>query len=701
MTGYNSIYLSTTESHCGKSLVSLGIMDMVLRRSHRVGVFRPIIKCQGQEDHIDRNLDLLLKYFRLPWDYEETYAWRQIEALDLLAHGDHDELINGVIAKYKALEAKSDFMLIIGSDLSSESAALDFDINVELAQSLGSPVLLLASGAKESSDAIISPILMAIDSFKRKGNQMLGVIINRVDPDKLHEVRADVKAALSGEAEVLGIIPADKDLESPNMGEVVNYLGAEVLYGGDLLNYRVYEYMIIAMKMENYLARLRKWALLVTPGDRGDVILSALQAHASGNYPRLAGILLTTGERPAPTVKRLLDGLPSTLPIAAVDMETFETTSHLRAIRSYITVDKKEKIAASLRLFRHFADVETLVRRYADITPRGIPPRMFLYNIIQQAKADKKRIVLPEGEDGRILKAAATLLEQDVVDIILLGDETKVRMQIRRLGLNLPADRIEIINPATSPRRQAYVDAYYELRKHKGLTPEQAADTMLDVSYFGTMMVHQGDADGMVSGAVHTTAHTLRPSFEFIKTKAGYSIVSSVFFMALEDRVLVYGDCAVVPKPSAAELAEIALASAETARMFGIEPVVAMLSYSTGESGHGEEVERVRQATLMARERNPQLLLEGPIQYDAAVDPEVGQKKMPGSQVAGRATVLIFPDLNTGNNTYKAVQRETGAIAIGPVLQGLRKPVNDLSRGCTVEDIINTIAITAVQAQHA
>ena len=697
---YQSIYLATTESHCGKSLVSLGIMDLLLRRSQRVGVFRPIIKCYGP-DRIDKNIDLLLKYFKLPWDYEETYAWRQIDALDLLAQGDHDELINGVIAKYKALEAKSDFMLIIGSDLSSESAALDFDINVELAQSLGSPVLLLASGAKENIDEIISPILMAIDSFKRKGNQLLGTIVNRVDADKLHEVRATLKSSLPAEAEVLGVIPADKDMESPSMDEVVQHLGAEVLYGGDLLNYLVYEYMIIAMQMDHYLDRLRKWALLVTPGDRGDVILSALQAHASGNYPRLAGILLTTGERPAPTVKRLLDGLPSTLPIIAVDSETFETASNLRQVRSYITAGKENKITASLRLFRHYADVEALVKRYADIQPRGIPPRMFLYNIMQQAKSDRKHIVLPEGDDERILKAAETLIEQAVVDITLLGNEDKIRMLIRRLGLVIPEDRITIINPETSSYHRDYADTYYELRKHKGLTPEQADDIMLDASYFGSMMVYKGHADGMVSGADHTTAHTLRPAFEFIKTKPGFSIVSSVFFMALEDRVLVYGDCAVVPKPTAEQLAEIAIASAETAQMFGIEPAVAMLSYSTGESGQGEEVERVRKATELAKERRPDLLIEGPMQYDAAVDPGVGQKKMPGSKVAGRATVLIFPDLNTGNNTYKAVQRETGAIAIGPVLQGLRKPVNDLSRGCTVEDIINTVAITAVQAQHA
>jgi len=699
MESYKSLYLATTESHCGKSLVSLGIMDILLRRSQRVGVFRPIIKCHGP-DKIDKNLELLLEYFHLPWDYEETFAWRQMEALDLLAQGRNDELINGVIAKYKALEAKSDFVLIIGSDLSSDTAALDFDINVELAQSLGSPVLLLANGAKERMDEIISPILMAVESFRRKGNQLVGTIVNRADPEKLDEIRAALREALPPEAAVLAVIPANKKLASPSVKEVVEHLGAEVLYGEDLLEYRVDEYMVIAMQMDHYLELLRHRALLITPGDRGDVILSALQAHVSDNYPQLAGLLLTTKARPAPTVQRLLEGLPSILPIIAVDEETFPIATRVREVRSYITVDRKDKIARSLRIFHKYVDVETLIKRYADIKPRGVPPRMFLFNIMQQAKSDKKHIVLPEGEDERILRAVQNLLEQDVVDVTLLGDEKKIRHVIARLGLNIPEERTPIINPATSPHFQDYARTYYQLRKHKGLTPEQAADIMLDVSYFGTMMVYKGHADGMVSGAVHTTAHTLRPAFEFIKTKPGFSIVSSVFFMALEDRVLVYGDCAVTPKPTAEQLAEIAIASAETAQMFGIEPIVAMLSYSTGESGHGEEVERVRKATELAKARRPDLLIEGPMQYDAAVDMEVGKKKMPGSKVAGRATVLIFPDLNTGNNTYKAVQRETGAIAIGPVLQGLRKPVNDLSRGCTMEDIINTVAITAVQAQH-
>ncbi len=694
-----SLYLTTTEPHCGKSLISLGIMDLLLRRTRRVGVFRPFVAIESPAGR-DKNTYLLLSHFHLDLKCEDTYAFRASEAVDLLAQKRYDEFLDRIIAKYKAMERRSDFVLIIGSDLTTASAPFDFDINVEVAQSLGSPVLLLASGAKPNIEEILSPILRAVDTFQEKGCQLAGVGVNRAAPEKVEDIRRALQRVLPPEAPVAAVIPSDKRLASPTIEEVRKHLGAKVLYGSDRLHRQVGTYMVIAMQMEHYLGRLRDDALLITPGDRGDVIVSALQAHQSQNYPSLAGLLLTTGEQPAPTVKRLLDGLPSILPILAVDSETFETASAIGHVRSYITADNKAKIKASLELFSRYVDTSAFVKQYGRIESRGIPPRMFLYNLIQRAKSDKKQIVLAEGTDERILRATETLVEQDVVGITLLGNKREVKAAIKRLGLHIPLEKISIINPLDSPKFPDYAQTYYELRKHKGLTLEQAEDIMHDISYFGTMMVYKGNADGMVSGAAHTTAHTLRPAFEFIKTKPGYSIVSSVFFMCLADRVLVYGDCAVNPKPTAEQLAEIAIASAETAKVFDIKPKIAMLSYSSGASGHGEEVERVRKATLLAQQRRPDLPIEGPIQYDAAVDEAVGRSKMPGSKVAGHATVLIFPDLNTGNNTYKAVQRETGAIAIGPVLQGLKKPVNDLSRGCTVEDVINTIAITAVQAQY-
>jgi len=322
---------------------------------------------------------------------------------------------------------------------------------------------------------------------------------------------------------------------------------------------------------------------------------------------------------------------------------------------------------------------------------------MFEYEIIQRAKSDRKHIVLPEGTEDRILRAAEILRMRSVVDITLLGNEQEIRQKSAALGISL--EGLNIVDTLTSPLRQKYADAYFELRKHKGISPQMAFDTIADVSYFGTMMVYMGEADGMVSGAVHTTQHTIRPSFETIKTKPGCSIVSSVFLMCLADHVVVFGDCAVNPDPNPEQLADIAISSAETARVFGVDPLIAMLSYSTGESGKGAEVDKVREATKIVKARRPDLKIEGPIQYDAAVDAGVAKTKLPGSDVAGHATVFIFPDLNTGNNTYKAVQRSANAVAVGPVLQGLNKPVNDLSRGCTVTDIVNTVAITAIQAQ--
>ena len=696
---YKSIYLTTTEPHCGKSVVSLGLTRRLLRKSQRLAVFRPIINTPPQEGR-DKNIDLLLTYFKLDVPYERTYAFQYAEAVDLLAQNEIDKFLARVIERYKYLEDNYDFVLCIGSDLSEESTAFEFDANVAIAQALGSPVVILTNASQNDLDEVLGPIHMALDAFQSKGCPVVGVIVNRANPEQTEHLRATLERDLPKEI-AFSVIPEDPMLGSPTIKEIAEHLKADVLYGQDRLDRLVSNYMVIAMQMQNYLERLKDRALLITPGDRGEIILSALEAHRSANYPTVAGLLLTTGEPVAQSVRRLLDGLPDILPILSVESETFETVANVNTVRSYITADNKTKIKRGLQLYSEHVDADAFENRISTIERRGISPQMFLYSMLQRAKSDKKHIVLPEGTDERILQAAEQLLAQNVVDLTLIGDETEIRGKIADLGLTLDLEQVTITQPENHPKFEEYAKTYYELRKHKGATLDYARDTMRDVSFFGTMMVYKGDADGMVSGAAHSTAHTIRPAFQFIKTKPGFSVVSSVFFMALEDRVLVYGDCAVVPRPTAEELAEIAIASADTAQMFGVEPIVAMLSYSSGDSGSGEEVERVRKATELAQKRRPDLLIEGPIQYDAAVDASVGQRKMPGSKVAGRATVLIFPDLNTGNNTYKAVQRETGAIAIGPVLQGLNKPVNDLSRGCTVEDVFNTVVITAIQAQNA
>lgn len=695
----NSIFLTTTESHCGKSLVSLGIVEMLLRRTKRIGIFRPLIS-EVSPYHRDKNIDLLLTYFKLDIDYDDTYAFSMREANDLLAQGKTDEFLDRIIQKYKALEARCDFILCIGSDFVGESMAFEFDINAVIAQNLGCPVLIVGNAAQRNLAETIDPIHLAIDLFLDKGCHILGAIANRADPGQVQDILKGLEETLPQKDLVLSVIPSNKILESPTIKEIARYLNAEVLYGHDRLERLAYRYLIIAMQVQNYLPRLSDNALIITPGDRGEVILSALQAHQSRNYPQIAGILLTTGLKPAPSIKRLLDGLPSILPIISVTTDTFETASRITGIRSYITADNHSKISLSLKLFEKFVDTQALENKITTVQARGMTPKMFLYNLTQQAKSNKQHIVLPEGTDERILRAAEILSEQDIVDLTLLCSEEELKAAGQKLGRPVNLGKVNVIDPVNSPKFEEYVQTLFELRQHKGLTLEHARDLMTDVSYFGTMMVYKGDADGMVSGAAHTTMHTIRPALQFVKTKPGVSVVSSVFFMCLEDRVLVYGDCAVNPKPTAEELAEIAISSADTSKAFGIKPKVAMLSYSSGESGKGEEVDRVREATRIAKERRPDLKIEGPIQYDAAVDPAVGQMKIPGSEVAGQATVLIFPDLNTGNNTYKAVQRETGAIAVGPMLQGLNKPVNDLSRGCTVDDIVNTVVITAIQSQN-
>jgi phosphate acetyltransferase len=365
--------------------------------------------------------------------------------------------------------------------------------------------------------------------------------------------------------------------------------------------------------------------------------------------------------------------------------------------RGRLAADSQRRYDTALAMFERHVDTAELTRLLGVAKPTVVTPLMFEYGLVERARSGRRHIVLPEGDDDRVLRAAATVLSRGIADLTILGEEIEVRNRAIELGIDLRA--AQVVSPFDAVLVHKFADEYARLRAHKGITYARAADTVTDISYFGTMMVHMGLADGMVSGAAHTTAHTIRPAFEIIKTRTGVSVVSSVFLMALADRVLVYGDCAVVPDPTVEQLADIAVSSAATAAQFGIDPRVAMLSYSTGESGSGADVEKVRAATALVRERAPQLLVEGPIQYDAAADAAVAAAKMPGSDVAGRATVFVFPDLNTGNNTYKAVQRSAGAVAIGPILQGLNKPINDLSRGALVDDIVNTIAITAIQAQ--
>lgn len=692
-----AIYIASVEPYTGKSLIALGLVNRLLGKTQKVGYFKPIISPQTpgrKEVHIEAILD----YFALPIQYEDTYAFNRQEALEHIESESRGELLSAIISQYKRLEETNDFTVIEGSDFLGDGTAFEFESNAVIAKNLGAPVLIVITGENRSTAQIVSSALSALQAFEGREVQVLGLVANRVKPEQVDDVRELLRMQLPTEI-MLTVIPWEKGLQSPTMKEIRDGLNAKVLFGEDLLSNQADNFVTGAMMLPNFLNYIQENVLIVTPGDRGDIIIGAIQANLSANYPKVAGIVLTAGTLPDEPITRLIEGLQTVVPILSVEQGTFATTTAIGAIHSRITADNRKKIELAINVFEKYVDTKALDDRITTFRPEGITPHMFQYQLLKTAKSQRKHIVLPEGNDDRILKAAARLIEQDVVDLTILGDPAEVTTSFRRLGLEEAIKSVQIIDPATSEQYASYAETLYELRKAKNVTLDMARDLMLDVSYFGTMMVYKGHADGMVSGAVHTTQHTIRPALQFIKTKPGVSLVSSVFFMCLPDRVSVFGDCAVNPNPTAEQLAEIAISSAESSARFGIEPRVAMLSYSSGTSGEGEDVEKVRQATVIVREKRPDLKIEGPIQYDAAVDPLVGNQKLPGSDVAGRASVLIFPDLNTGNNTYKAVQRETGALAIGPMLQGLNKPINDLSRGCTVDDVFNTVVITAIQCQ--
>ena len=697
----DNLYLTATEPRSGKSAVALGVMEMLLRKIEGVGFFRPVVAADPRGVVQDHDINLISTHFELKFPLETMYGCTVEEVKQLVSQSREGEIHEKILRKYHRLRAECDFVLCEGTDFAGSVAAMEFDINAEISRNLGSPVLLVARAHGRNTDDIVRSIDLTIDSLEERGCTVVATIVNRADPSLGGDVAGRLREGEAGRERTVYVIPEDSDLASPTVAEVARELGAEVLYGGDQLHRHIHHFTVAAMELRNFLDRLEKGALVITPGDRADVIVACLASASSSSMENIAGIVLTGGLKPEAPVRRLIEGFPGAVPILSAPENTFPTALAVGGVHGRIAPDDERDITRALALFDEHVDVDRLAEQVITTEKSIVTPKMFEYGLVQRARADRRHIVLPEGEEERILRAAEILLRRSVADITLLGEEGKIGAKADELGLQIEAARI--VNPAASERFEEYALAYREARKHKGITVEQARDFMGDVNYFGTMMIHRGHADGMVSGSVHSTAATIRPAFEFITTRPGCSLVSSVFFMCLADRVLVYGDCAINPEPTAEQLAEIALSSAATAATFGVEPVVAMLSYSTGESGKGEEVEKVREATRIAAGRAaetwPNLKIDGPLQYDAAVDPDVARTKMPDSEVAGRATVFIFPDLNTGNNTYKAVQRSSGAVAVGPVLQGLNRPVNDLSRGCTVADIVNTVAITAIQAQ--
>ncbi|MDE3143245.1 MAG: phosphate acetyltransferase [Bacteroidota bacterium] len=693
-----AIYIASTSPFSGKSVIALGLINMLVGKTKKIGYFKPVVN-ESPEKAKDTHLETIASHFGISDNYNDMYAFTRDEILNLRSEGNDALIIDKIISKYKKLEETHDFIVVEGTDFMGEGITFEFDANVVIAKNLGIPVILVINGEDNSVSDTASKLLSTYQSFNDKDIQVLAIVANKVNEKEVESLQQIFNKRLP--KDVMGVvIPFNKDLGNPTMQEIFEALHGKLLFGETLLSNQVDHSIVGAMQLRNCLTRLKENTLIVTPGDRADIIVATLQANLSKNYPKVSGMVLTGGLDPEEPIMKLIEGLQTVVPIIQVETGTFETVSNVSNIQSRIYPNNKQKIDLAIHTFEKYIDTKNIEDKIITFHPEGITPRMFQYQLSKRAKSQKKHIVLPEGNDDRIITAASMLIQKGIVDLTILGIKEDIKAAVKRLNLKFDLDKVQIINPAESDRYEDYAETLYELRKDKNVNREMAYDMMTDVSYFGTMMVYKGEADGMVSGAAHTTQHTIRPALQFVKTKPGVSTVSSVFFMCLPDRVSVFGDCAVNPNPTSEQLADIAISSAESSLMFGIDPKIAMLSYSSGTSGEGEDVEKVRRATEIIRQRRPDLKVEGPIQYDAAVDPTVGKQKMPNSQVAGQASVLIFPDLNTGNNTYKAVQRETGTLAIGPMLQGLNKPVNDLSRGCTVDDIYNTVMITAIQAQQ-
>ncbi|KAA9393869.1 phosphate acetyltransferase [Kocuria coralli] len=693
----NGIYLSAMTPLSGKSLVALGLMDTLFKNSDRVGFFRAVHAGDAPED--DPLLQLIAETFELPPERCRG-AVSLARTREILARGDYDELDSQAVAIYTEMATHCDVIVVDGTDMVAHNAAIaEFDLNARLANDMGCSVLaVIGANQTEAPDQILNAVEVTRTELREARCDIFAIMVNRCPAEWVDEV---TETAPRGQHQLpVYVIPEVPAVASPTVEELVESAG----FGTDLssvpLDRDINGVKIAAMTVEHFLDQLVDGEFVIVPGDRSDVLMSCLAAALSPGRPTPAGMLLTGGLLPGELVQSFMQTAP--FPVLTTGHDTYKAAKRVAQTRGRLSSASPRKSAAALGEWSRRIDSRELVSRLDLERPVRRTPLRFLHDLVEAARSDRKNIVLPEGDDPRVLRAAEIIHRRNFCDITILGDPEQVAKLCDAQGINLDFDDdgLTLVDHLNDQEKiDRYTDAYVEYRKHKGVTKEAALERMRDGSYFGTMMVQLGDVDGMVSGAVHTTANTIRPALEFVKTAEGVKIVSSVFFMCLEDRVLVYGDCAVNPNPNAAQLADIATASAATARAFGVDPRVAMLSYSTGGSGAGADVERVREATDIVKATNPDFEVEGPIQYDAAVDASIAKSKLPGSSVAGQATVFVFPDLNTGNNTYKAVQQSAGAVAVGPVLQGLRKPVNDLSRGCTVEDIVNTVAITAIQAQ--
>jgi phosphate acetyltransferase len=696
-----SLFICGTDQQAGSSVVTLGLAGWYHDVS-RLAFFKPV-----GNGAADQDVAVMKQAFNVPDDPAEMCPVTVEEAREMFSHGKEAQLLDRISASFKKIAADREFVIIEGINNQKALNVFDMAINELIATHLNVPVLLVARGGSDKVtdvDQLVASLRTAKREMEQADVEVLGVVINRLMDQDFEQLCEEITEALNlAELPVYGMLPALTYLGFPKMDQVADELDAEVLTGRDALDTVVTKTVVAAMEPRNFLQHLdTDKTLVVVPGDRESILLAVAAVQKAPNRRTLSGVVLTGGIETAPEILKLIRDLElPRFPVIRVSRDTFQTATRINSIEARIRPQDRDKIDTAISAVGRYLEHEQLWERLQMPRPRKrTGSRYFLEELIERARASNRRIVLPEGTEPRTIAAVGKMLELQLCPLALLGPEREVRSALEAGGVR-PTDALEIIDPTVSDRLDLYVDTVVELRKGKkgGMTPEVARQWLLETEiHFGTLMVKLGDADGLVAGAIHSTGDTIRPAFQIIKVKPDVGIASSVFFMALADRVLVYGDCAVVPDPNAEELAAIAFSSAATARAFGLDPRVAMLSYSTGRSGAGSSVDKVTQATQMVRERNPDFPVDGPLQYDAAIDPDVGKLKQPDSPVAGQANVFIFPDLDAGNIAYKAVQRSAGALAVGPVMQGLNKPVNDLSRGCKVDDIVYTVAVTAIQA---
>ena len=693
----HTFFIVPTGFGVGLTSISLGLVRALELAGLKVGFCKPIAQQHPGDTGPERSSELIARTHGLksPTPLEQAHVERR------LGDGQLDELLEEIISLYQQAAEGHDVVIVEGM-VQNRHASYAGQVNLHLAKSLDAEVILVSSAESESLSELFDRLEIQMQMFGGpKAPKVLGVILNKVrNPEAVLDVSSRLaelgRMQGNNDVRLLGCIPWQSQLNAPRTRDVADLLKAQVLNAGDYEKRRVQQIVLCARAVPNTVHLLKPGVLVVTPGDRDDIILAA--SLASMNGIPLAGLLLCSDFAPDPRIMELCQGaLKAGLPVLTVASNSYDTATNLNRMNKEIPIDDRERAELVTEFVASHIDHEWLRQRCGSARERHLSPAAFRYQLVKQAQAANKRIVLPEGSEPRTVQAAAICQARGIARCVLLGNPAEVLAVAQAQGIELPAG-LEIIDPEQV--RSRYVAPMVELRKGKNLNAPMAEQQLEDQVVLGTMMLALDEVDGLVSGAIHTTANTIRPALQLIKTAPGYRLVSSVFFMLLPDQVVVYGDCAVNPDPNAAELAEIALQSAASASAFGIEPRVAMISYSTGDSGSGDEVEKVREATRLARAQRPDLLLDGPLQYDAAAIDSVGKQKAPNSQVAGRATVFIFPDLNTGNTTYKAVQRSADCVSVGPMLQGLRKPVNDLSRGALVDDIVYTIALTAIQAAN-